>query len=83
MSPDYDHILNEDITAAILEDTGEEVCISPSHKLSMLTLIFKILPDVWFNECVQRYLKRNAFRPFIKDSENESSDPQTIDLYLC
>ena len=74
-SPGYDHILNEDVTAAILEDTDKEVCISPSHKLSILKFIFKTLSDIWFNEFIPRDLKRTIIRPFIKDFEKASGDP--------
>ena len=67
-SPGYDHILNEDITAAILEDTEDDPPTS-GQKTILLGFIFKILSDFWFNECVLRNLKRTILRPFLKVNE--------------
>ena len=73
-SPGYDHILNEDITDAILEDTNEDPSTA-DKRIELLKFIFKILSDFWFNECVPRDLKRTVLRPFLKDNEKPSSEP--------
>ena len=73
-SPGYDQILNEDITAAVLEENIDDPT-PPEKKIVLLKFIFKILSDFWFNECVPRDLKRTILRPFLKDNNKTSSDP--------
>ena len=73
-SPGFDHILNDDITSAILEDTEDDQ-IPPSQKILLLKFIFKILTDFWFQEHVPRDLKRTILRPFVKDNDKDKTDP--------
>ena len=73
-SPGKDNILNEDITAAIMEETTDDLT-SPEQKVVLLRFIFNILSDFWFNENVPRDFKRTVLRPFLKDSDKPSSDP--------
>ena len=73
-SPGYDHIINEDMTDAILEDINEDPP-TPDKRIELLKFIFKILSDFWFNECVPRDLKRTVLRPFLKDNEKPNSEP--------
>ena len=73
-SPGYDQILNEDIKAAVMEETSEDLT-SPEQKIILLRFIFNILSDFWFNENVPRDLKRTVLRPFLKDNDKSRNDP--------
>ena len=73
-SPGYDHIVSEDITAAIVEEVDGDH-IPPCQKIILLKFIFSILSDFWFNQCVPRDLKRTILRPFLKDGDKSGSDP--------
>lgn len=75
-SPGYDQILNEDITAAVMEGNCNDNDIpSPVNKIILLEYIFKILSDFWFNECVPHDFKRTILRPFLKKTDEPSWDP--------
>ena len=73
-SPGHDHILNEDITAGIQEETEDDTT-TPEQKAMLLKFIFKILSDFWYNECTPHDFKRTILRPFLKDSEESPNDP--------
>ena len=64
-SPGFDHISNDDITSAILEemDTSDDE-VPSQQKIVLIEFIFSILTNFWFNGFVPREFKRTVLRPF-------------------
>ena len=48
----------------------------PKQKSNILELIFEILSDTWFNECLPQDLKRTLQRPISIDTRNLVSIPR-------
>ena len=76
-SPGFDHIWNDDIKSAILEETSEDK-VPPEQKIVLLVLIFNILTNFWFNMYVPRDFKRTVLRPFLNHNDEDSSDPSKL-----
>ena len=73
-SSGHDQILNEDITAAVMEEKCNDIS-SPVDRIILLKFIFKIFSEFWFNECVPHDFKRTILRPFLKSTDKPSWDP--------
>lgn len=73
-APGFDHITNEDMTFIFVEDPDKDP-IGFLRNQELLTKIYGILTEFWFNEWVPPDFKRTILRPFLKDNDKDSSDP--------
>ena len=71
-SPGFDKITNDDIKSLLEELNGGDILELNGRVLNVL---FDILSNFWFNECVPPDLKRTILRPFLKDSTKDATDP--------
>ena len=73
-APGEDNILNNDLTILLHTDPEEPQFAQINREL--LQSIHEVLSSFWTAEKVPSALKKSILRPFLKDSDKDSTDPE-------
>ena len=73
-SPGFDGLTSEDFISLLPMDSPDDES-NTSAKLAALKYIFGMFENFWFNENVPRDFKRTLLRPFLKNEDEEHTDP--------